>query len=252
MAKEKGRFYLSGGVANSSPSLSLGGAESSILVGMQDADFSGTSIPGITVVGGVGNPLGEAILKVVSNRFYWDGTVVDWSEVIDTGAGTERWYLQKCDNPAAGLILDIDRTQMPPDAGDYPINVSGGYGDLFPNVTAEQSISGVTQYRCIYLRNMEAVSQTFTLYMGKLPSGPDAISIGTTTTNSGSVESNLADEFTEPAGVSNWGTYEYGSEAGLDLTMGANEAIGIWVKRVVPALNSTDKTGEPITLILEV
>lgn len=258
--KRTGNFYLSGGASNSDPALSLGGVESANMLGYGTAVWSGTAAPGVTLVGCYGEVSGIGQLKVdatlVAGNLYiwWYGPTYEVGDPQENTQfiyydydGDSQMILPALNDLSHGIIIDIDYSVAITGSQQfYNVNVTRASPELFPVVTEAQSLSGVTQYRCLYLRNEEGVAKTARIWMDNENPSPDTVELGTVYSSGGSVEATIADEFTDP-GVANWGTYQSESEA-LEVSLGANESIGIWFRRTVAQFNTAGKTAGNINI----
>ena len=108
-------------------------------------------------------------------------------------------------------------------------------GNLFDIVTADQANQGVTEYRCLYIRNSNSTSSwsTVKFWIESTSSGGDKITIGLGTSAINGTEQTIANEKTSPTGV-NWSeTSSYSSGLAVG-TLTPNQHKAVWLRRVVP------------------
>lgn len=117
--------------------------------------------------------------------------------------------------------------------------VSGSKNALMPNVSPAESLSGVTRYRCFYVKNLNT---TMSLQAAKIwilantISSFDEIDIGLGTAGKNGSEPTIANEFTVPSGVTF--LHPTSEVVAIDLgNLGSLEYFPIWVRCVV-ALNA--------------
>jgi hypothetical protein len=118
---------------------------------------------------------------------------------------------------------------------------SGGtVNDLFPLVTGDQAVAGVTQYRVIYLKNTDANANGWQNVMAWLTAVPadspaELFTIALATAKNAAITAG-ADQFTVPTGIGSFSgpTTKAGGLA-LATPLSQNDYQGIALKRVVPA-----------------
>lgn len=115
--------------------------------------------------------------------------------------------------------------------------VSSSVNALFDYVSGDESATGDTEYRCVYVRNSHA---SLTLYGAKVwiasntPSADTEAAIGLGTSAINGTEQTIANENTAPAGVTlSLSANEAAALTIGDLAPGAHKAV--WVRRVVTA-----------------
>ncbi len=260
MALEDAELFLSGGASNADPALSLGGVESSVKLGLGSGSFNPSGPGGVTIAA-AGAPITGAGRLLISNTHLAPDVYVEYEEPGFTSGGViflqaadgsnDRFIVQAKGDESQFLILDIDTASIPASThAYYDVDVVGASPILLPNVTELQSINGVTQYRCLYLRNTSGIAKTADVWLGIKDEGPELLELGTTTTVSGGVESTIANEFTEPAGISNWSYYDDPTNT-LTLTLNTGESIGIWLKRVINPFNIANKNLSSFSVLAE-
>lgn len=123
--------------------------------------------------------------------------------------------------------------------------------NLFDIVTTAQAVSGLTEYRCIYVKNTHG---TDTLYAAKIwiesqtPSADTSIQIALGASAVSGTETAIADEEDAP-GV----TFSAPSDVDTSLAIGdlaASAHKAIWIKRVVN-VNAVSASNDPFTIKVE-
>lgn len=113
--------------------------------------------------------------------------------------------------------------------------------NLFDRVTGDEAETGVTRYRLLYFKNMDADSdglmEPVTLYFSGLPINGDTIKAGLSAQGKNAAATAIADENTAPAGVSFTAPV---SKASSTIILPSppylqNEYIGVWFQHIVPA-----------------
>lgn len=120
--------------------------------------------------------------------------------------------------------------------------------NLFGNVQADDAVSGITDYRCFYVKNenlTDTLSVTVVWIAAQTSSADTAVEIGVDPAGVGDgtttgVAVSIPDEVTPPAGV----TFSAPADASSGLPvgdLGPGQMAAIWVKRVVNP--NADATG---------
>lgn len=113
---------------------------------------------------------------------------------------------------------------------------SGLLNDLWDDVTATESSTGDTEYRCIYVqnKNLTLTLQTAGVYIDTNSPNPNVTcAIGLDPAGLNGVATTVADESTPPAGVS-FTTPDSGSPLTIG-NMAPDDFQAIWIRRVVTA-----------------
>lgn len=114
---------------------------------------------------------------------------------------------------------------------------------LFDTVTGAQSTAGVTEYRCVYVRN-EAAQTLFSsvVWLSTNAANPGvAIAIGLGTSALNGTEQSVGAESTAPSGVSF--TAPSTKATGLSIgDMASNAFKAVWLRRTVNAGTSADNS----------
>lgn len=127
---------------------------------------------------------------------------------------------------------------------------SGQLNNLFDDVSGDESASGDTEYRCMYVTNNNSSSPELTLtsiatwISVESASGDSEYAIGLDPAGVDGTATTIANESTAPAGVTF--TRPTSKGAGLsisDMAAGSNQAI--WVRRVISAAASAANNDGP-------
>jgi hypothetical protein len=217
----------------------LGGAITASALPSQIATL-GSSLSGVTVPDAVGNAIGVGSLRysTIGPTFFYTppggvegpGTAVSGSgEFIVRGNGAQAPYLR----------LLVTFGSLPVSAQTRSVTIANDPGELFDDVTKAEALSGDTEYRCFYLKNehpTDAIDGA-AIWIHADSVGGDSIAIGLDPAGVNTATT-IANESTPPVGV----TFSTPmSEAGAILisAMTAGQAVGIWVRRTVPAVTNT-------------
>lgn len=234
------QFRLSGDTTNDTPESSLGGAMSTLSApsGVIQSNNAVDSAPitGITVIDAPQSAVGTGVLTFTAS-----GTLATWAPAGQSAGaavnvGTAGSYtLYGLDGTSA---LRISTSGSLPGVDDSTnVVVTRAAGRLFDAVSAEQSIAGHVDYRCIYLNNVGASTlANIQIYIPAQPAGA-TMAIGLDPVGVGGTATTIALETDAPAGV----TFTSPSSAATGLlvaSLTAANKVAIWVRRTVPA-NST-------------
>lgn len=163
MGIEKLEIRLSGGASNTDPTLSYGGAMSTVSGGLvlsQSVTLS-SSIPGVTIVDAAGNSVGTGTLYYVAagRLLSWQapgaafaGTPVDIASTgtyVIRGLGTDGGYVVV--SVVSGSLNTV--TDFSPTA-----TVVTQTQKVFDDVSKDEAFAGLTDYRCLYIRNTDATN----------------------------------------------------------------------------------------------
>jgi len=248
------KLYYSGGGANSTPSLSIGGAISSVAVPMQTATGTGI-ITGVTINEGFGNTIGDGTLTYTasSNTFTWtpyNGSSGTGVEVLEDGT----YFVQGAAN-SGGLSITVVFSSLPSSTTSDTVTLANQTQKFFADQTEEETLAGVTKYHCWAVKNVHAslpivgiklwVSQntpgqdTFALYLDPLAAGDGATTSPTA----------VANENTAP-GASTFVTPDSATHADV-LSMGTltfGQVRFFWVRQTTPASVTAETLGNTFKL----
>lgn len=256
------KWYLSGGATgsgNTSTLQSTGGVITTTEVLSQTAAVASgsTAIGGITLGDAAGNAIGNGTLTYTVagavKTARWTppsgtiGTAVDIS-----ASGT---YRLSGGNSGGNLTITVVAASLPVASTSTTITI--GYQDqkIFDDVTKAQSLAGLTEYRCLYLKNNGTVATTddkvdIGIYLSQAATGSDVITLGLATQAPGTgtgvsgtdYPANTGSETTAPAGVTfSAPTVDAPLTAfTLSSTAGTTYTKALWIKREVPAGTDTE------------
>lgn len=246
------KIYLSGGSSNADPDLSLGGVESSVETGVQSVSWDASSMAGVTLVASGGN----RTVSTGTLTFDFAATTLKYSppgfssgtqNTVDVSVdGTYVLYGEdSTDLTAVGSIeVTVVSASLPGSNDTKDVTSTDTANNLFDDVTDTQSTSGHTDYRCVYIDNDSAGTETLNLWIDRQPS-PDSIKIGLDLAGAGGTATTIATETNIPSGVV-FSTPTEGSPLTASLTTG--QSIGVWVERITPALNLTSNLSDKFLL----
>ena len=250
------KTYLSGGASNTDPDLSLGGIQSSSETGIQIPSWDASSMAGVTLDASGGNQTSV----VGTLDFDFAATTLTYSppgftsgsqNVVDVSAdGTYVLYGEDAsDVEGVGAIeVTIVASSLPGSNDSKDVSHADTANNLYDDVSEAESQSGNIDYRCIYIDNVDAITNTLELWIDR-QSAPDSIQIGFDAAGAGGTATTIADENTIPSGV----TFSIPSEAvPLSVSLTTGQAIGVWIKRIVPALNQITNKNDRFLLGVKV
>lgn len=250
------QFRLSGGASNDTPTLSLGGASSTLsaplgVVQSNDAVAS-SPISGITVIDAPQSATGNGTLSYTAS-----GTTATWAPNsqaagVAVNVGTTGSYTLYGVDGVSALRISTVSGSLPGGDASTPVNVTRSTGRLFDDVTPEQSIAGHIDHRCIYLVNVGSTSLTnIQIYTPQQPTGA-TMAIGLDPAGVGGTATTIALETDVPSGV----TFSSPSSAATGLlvsVLAAGARVPFWIRRTVPANSTaTGTSASPIVFTLGV
>jgi hypothetical protein len=109
--------------------------------------------------------------------------------------------------------------------------------NLFDNVTSDEALSGLTEYRCIYLQNDHATDSVDSVKLwisANTPSASTTIEIGLDPAGKNGLADTISPSTEAPAGV----TFSAPTTEGTGLSIGllqAQDVYPVWIKRTVSA-----------------
>jgi hypothetical protein len=252
------QFFLSGGsigAANNDITKSTGGVLTTTRILSQTA--TGLSPPtGVTYGDAVGNDVGSGTLtytySATAPTLRWTPPNDSIGSAVDVAvSGT--YEIQGANN-GGGIFVTVDAGALPGANTTDTVTIAAQSLKLFDTVTKAQSLAGLTEYRCIFVKNTGTVSTTddkvdIGAFIAANTDGADSITIGLATqvpsTGAGvsgtDYPVDTGSETGVPAGVTFTNPTSAAPLASFDLssTAGTTYAKAIWIKRVVPA-NTTD------------
>lgn len=242
-------FYLSGGASNTDPLQSIGGAISSQMVKSQS--LTASTISAITYVDARGNPVGST----GKMAFTASGTTLKWSTnggstygtaVNVSATGTYVLY----DASGVGWVKVSKSGSLPGgDTSQSSIAIADLTEKMFDNVSQNNAADGITEYRCIYVKNTNASSamNSVRAWVSSAPNSQVTIQMGADPAGKNGTPSAIANDQTAPAGVT---FASYTSDAGgLSLgNLSAGDYYPIWIKRTVAADSKTSVPADTFVL----
>lgn len=113
--------------------------------------------------------------------------------------------------------------------------VLGTLNNLFRDVSSAQAASGLTDYRCVYIKNASLADSLYEaeVYVYSQTSGGSGVTIGTAASPVGTIAPLLAVDTLEPAGVTFQET-SVNSRISIG-TIGPNSSVPVWVRRTTDA-----------------
>jgi len=194
------------------------------------------TIAGITFVDAYGNPEGNGSLAYTHNggtgrQVSWRpaGQATYYGVVVDAGGtfliGSSSGYMEV--TVVAGSLPVSDQLQS--------ITISNNLHAIFPQVAATDSLLGITEYRCVYIKNISATDAApdCKLWVASNTPGGDTVDIGLGTSGLNGIEQVIADGETAPVGV----TFSAPSTSGTGLVVGnipLGQHYAFWMRRTVP------------------
>src|SRR5574337_1587960 len=238
-------FRFSGGASNSNPAASLGGAMSSVSVGADALAWAASSMAGVTLIRGHGNPSGAGTLVFVhgspDHTLKWQapgGSVAYERSIMVSGSVDDRYLLDTFDHQA--IVVDIDASALPGADDSNGVTVTAASGNLFDNVPASESLVGATEHRCAYIKNASAtLTHDLRLFIRSQPGAGEALAIGMDPAGVNATATTIAATETEPAGVTFAQPATYADPDALTVTLAPGDYAAMWLCRTVPPVNLT-------------
>lgn len=232
--------YLSGGAANADPDLSLGGAKSSIGLSQQSVAYTSTGITGVTLLYATGlDPSVSYNLGWNSSddSFYLERSIgFTGLSVFAEGVSGDYFIPSPSSyDPNAGIVINYDDATFN-EAGtvERSLTITNPSDNLFDEVSAAESLSGDTSYRCIYLENGDGTDiYDLSVFIAE-SEGVANYAIGLDPAGVNVAGTTIADENTAPAGVV-FSTPDLAGALTVQLTPG--DYIAVWFRRTVVAGN---------------
>lgn len=232
------KYYLSGGAANSDPSLSIGGAISSTQLLSQSITTS--THAGITY-----SYVGGCVAGAGVVRFTLTGTLLDFLGPNRSVYGpavnvnTNGTYTIR-DDALVGTLVVTKSGSLPAGNASQNVTIGQNMNLLFDDVSKAEALAGRTEYRCIYVKNTsgsDALS-TVKLWVESEPSGPDTIEIGLDPGGKNSTPSTITNDTTAPANVSFYPALGEANALSIG-TLNTSDYYPVWIKRIVAATTDT-------------
>lgn len=243
-------YRLSGGAANSDPSLSLGGALSSTRILSQ----SGTgiaNITGVTFVDGVGNPASAGTLNYtnVGQTLEWTPNGGTIGTAVDVSADGRYGIPNSTDNQY--IVVDVVSASLPVADQSDAVIIANLFNLLWDDISKAESNVGDSEYRCIYVINPHATDTGLGggLFISANTPGADTITIALDPAGLNGTPAAIVDEGTAPVGpVFTGPTGPPGLTVG---DLGPGDSYPIWMNRVVLVNTSVAEPNNNFLLGLE-
>ena len=240
------KFWLSGGVANSDPDLSLGG-DRSLITEVTDQTFTASIIPGTTVHNAAGNPDGVGSLD-----FNFTNNTLQWTPLNGLTDGPVNLSLFDDDvlftlNPEqteGQLVCSIVAASLPGSDDDQNITIATLLNNLFQDITAIEASIGHANYRGLYVENIGALPVKIAVYVRNPTTGSDVLSAGW---DAAGTMVTIVDEHTAPLGIvfdAAYSPYDESVIANLDPA----EYLGLWIRHAVQPYSPIANSGAAATL----
>jgi len=254
------RLYLSGGAANADPNLSYGGAISSTEILNQLATSSASPTSGVALGDAGGNTPGTGVLtfnySATAPTLQWQppGGSTGTAVTVST-AGT---YDLQGGSDGGTLKVTITPASLPTASRTESIVITNQALKVFDSVTKLQAHNGLTEYRCIFVKNTGTTATTddklnIAPYIAANTPGLDTITMGLAveppSTGAGVAGTdfpvNTGSETGVPAGVTFSSPTSTSTLTPFNLSSaaGTTYAKAIWFKREVPAGSYTETLG---------
>jgi hypothetical protein len=232
---------LSGGAANTDPTLALGGAMSTVVGGkVLSQTQTGLTITGVTIVDVMGNAVGSGSLffDQSANTLRWTppsgtaGTPVDV-----TGDGD---YAIQGGADGGVLLVTIVNASLPGSDATNTLVIANRTLNVFDNVSKAEAKAGDTEYRGLYFENSAPAADDMTdakFWVENNTPGQDVINLANADEAKNVAIETIADENTAPSGPDFDTANPVDFASGLLLTtpLNQNDFEGWWVRRTVPA-----------------
>lgn len=244
---------LSGGASNTTPVTSIGGAISTVAGGLVKSQTATgiTTLTGVTINDAAGNTAGTGTLRFVSSTklLYWtppggaEGAGVDITVSGDYSiqGASESGYLKVTtvagSLPAANITNSITIANVP--------------NNVFDDVSKDESFTGDTEYRCLYLKNAHGTDtmKEVKLWIAQNTPGQDVVSIQLDSAGLNGTPSAVANENTAPVGADFDSANPISEATALvigDLT--PSSFFPFWVRRTVPTRTTQAYTNDSFHL----
>lgn len=238
------RVVYSGGAANTSQAASLGGARSTAAANkvLSQSATAPSTVTGVVILDAMGNPEGVGTLQ-------WDNATsslkwkpyggVTFNGVVITASGT---YM--IGSSSGYLYVQVTLASLPASSVSDSITIANLANKAFDNISATESLSGDTEYRCFYVVNTHSTDTAYDVrvWIKNQPVGSDTLAIALDTNGKNAdARGPLADEADSGNALSGM-TFSAPSSYSTALPFGnlaPGEYYAFWVKRSVPANTTT-------------
>ena len=194
-----------------------------------------TTLTGVTVNDAAGNAIGNGTLT-----FNFSATTLTWTPpsgsagtVVDVSV--DGVYAIQGANNGGVVVVTIIAVNLPGANTSNTITIAALANQMFDDVTKDESDTGMTDYRLVYIKNDSVdTKKEVKLWIASNATGEDSVSIGLDPAGVSAAGAIIADENTAPVGVTF--TAPSTDAAALSIgTMVSADYYGIWIKRLVPS-----------------
>lgn len=238
------KVYLSGGPGASTPSNSYGSQISSTAVTSQTWT-NPANITGVVITNAFGNATGAGSLLFTYGA--GSNSTLQWRPNGAASYSTAKIVASDgsytIGNSLGYLVVTVTVAQLATSNKTDAITIGNNVNNLFPNVTASQSLAGETRYRGVYIKNTHPTDTAFgiTVWVKQLTPAGDELYIQTTgVTGDGSstgVLEALANDTTAPTGITFSDPPPTTKLTGITIgNLTAGQCQGLWIRRAVPAM----------------
>lgn len=262
------KFYLSGGsigAGNTDTTKSTGGVLTTTQILSQLATASASPISGVTLGDASANTIGSGTLTYTYSA---TAPTLNWtppgsSAGTAVNVATNGTYALQGASDGGVLIVTVVSASLPGASKTDTIAITAQANKIFDDVTKVQSNAGLTEYRCIFMKNTGTVATTddkidFGVYIASNTAGADVISIGLATqapsTGAGVSGTDYPVDTGSETGVPAGVTFSSPTSAAplslfnLSSTAGTTYAKAIWIKREVPAGTNVETLSNSFSL----
>ncbi len=234
------QLFYTGGGANNTPSLSIGGAISSERVLSQTASAL-TTLTGVTIDDAVGNTEGNGTLTYTasSTSLTYQPPNGSPGTAINVSAGGT-FFIQGASN-AGGLAVTVVAASLPTATVANTVAIANRLNKFFADQTKAESDAGVTKYHCFGIKNTHATLPMVDVSMWIASNTPgadtDSLFLDPLAASDGTVgPTAVANENTAPAASAFVVPDSLTHADVLDFgTLTAGQVRFFWVKQLTPA-----------------
>lgn len=248
---------LSGGAANTDPNAALGGIMSTVVGGLVDSrtPSAPTTITGVTINDAPGNAKGTGTLT-------WDSTLqtLRWTDpggqigtAIDVSVNGD--YAIQGANDGGLLNVTVVAASLPSGDLTNTITITELDNNLFDDVLKAESLSGDSEYRCVYMENQHAADSMVDVkvWIENNTPGQDTIAIQLDPVGLNGVAVIIATEKTAPVGVDFDAVNPIDEASSLSMgTLAFGDQFPMWIKRLVPANTSAQQLDNEFRLAMKI
>lgn len=240
------KIYWSGGPGASSAAASIGGQIATTVITSQTFT-SPSNITGVVINNAFGNATGAGSLLFTygagsTSTLQWRPAGAGAYSAPKTIASNGQYTIG---TSLGYLVVTVTTSSLATSNKTDTITIGNNTQNLFPNVTAAQSLAGQTKYRGIYIKNTHSTDTALgvTVWVKQLTPAGDELYIqkhGTTGngTSTGVLEA-LGNDSTAPTGITFADPPPQTKIEGIVIgDLAPSECHGLWIRRVVPAMTT--------------